>query len=66
MCIKNGTHYCDLAGEVQWIRKIIDNYHLEAKENKIVNSCGFDSIPSDVGVYYIEKQLSAKAETKKY
>ena len=62
MCIKNGTHYCDLAGEVQWIRKIIDNYHLEAQKKriKIVNSCGFDSIPSDLGVYYIQKQLSAK------
>ena len=67
MCIKNGTHYCDLAGEVQWIRKIIDNYHLEAQQKKIkiVNSCGFDSIPSDVGVYYIEKQLSAKKQKLK-
>ena len=67
MCIKNGTHYCDLAGEVQWIRKIIDNYHLEAQQKKIkiVNSCGFDSIPSDIGVYYIEKQLSAKKQKLK-
>ena len=48
-CVENNTHYCDLAGEVQWIRKIIDQFHEKAKVNgtKIVNSCGFDSIPSD-------------------
>ena len=58
-CIKTNTHYCDLAGEAQWIRKIIDTYHQEAKNKKIriVNSCGFDSIPSDIGVYFIHKNL---------
>ena len=58
-CIKTNTHYCDLAGEAQWIRKIVDTYHQEAKNQKtrIVNSCGFDSIPSDMGVYFIHKNL---------
>ena len=58
-CIKTNTHYCDLAGEAQWIRKIVDTYHQEAKNRKIriVNSCGFDSIPSDIGVYFIYKNL---------
>ncbi len=58
-CIKTNTHYCDLAGEAQWIRKIVDTYHQEAKNKKIriVNSCGFDSIPSDIGVYFINKNL---------
>jgi len=58
-CIKTNTHYCDLAGEAQWIRKIVDTYHREAKNKKIriVNSCGFDSIPSDIGVYFIHKNL---------
>jgi len=57
-CVENNTHYCDLAGEVQWIRKIIDQFHEKAKVNgtKIVNSCGFDSIPSDLGVYFIQKE----------
>ena len=61
-CVENQTHYCDLAGEVQWIRKMIDQYHEKAKSNgtKIVNSCGFDSIPSDIGVYYIQKQCQQK------
>ncbi len=66
ICIKNGTHYCDLAGEVQWIRKIIDRFHQKAqtKKIKIVNSCGFDSIPSDFGVYYIQKELSESNLTR--
>ena len=52
-CIENKSHYCDLAGEVQWIHKMIQENHESAKTNKvkIVNSCGFDSIPSDMGVY---------------
>ena len=66
-CVNNKTHYCDLAGEAQWIRKIIDLHHEEAKNNqvKIVNSCGFDSIPSDLGVYFIHKNISNKNLTIK-
>ena len=43
-CIKTNTNYCDITGETQWIRKMIDKYHSKAKENKIkiINSCGFD------------------------
>lgn len=61
-CIKTNTNYCDITGETQWIRKIIDKYHLKAKENKIkiINSCGFDSIPSDMGVFYSQKKLFEK------
>ena len=53
-CIKMKTNYCDISGETQWIRKIIDTFHEKAKKQKIkiVNSCGFDSIPSDMGVYF--------------
>ena len=56
-CVESKTDYCDLAGEVQWIRKMIDQHHQKAKSNnvKIVNCCGFDSIPSDMGVYFIYK-----------
>ncbi len=61
-CVVNQTHYCDLAGEVQWIRKIIDKHHESAKSNgtKIVNCCGFDSIPSDMGVYFIQNEAKNK------
>ena len=65
-CIKTNTNYCDITGETQWIRRIIDRYHLKAKENKIkiINSCGFDSIPSDMGVFYSQKKVFEK--TGKY
>ena len=65
-CIKTNTNYCDITGETQWIRRMIDKYHSKAKENKIkiINSCGFDSIPSDMGVFYSQKNLFEK--TGKY
>ncbi len=65
-CVEAKTNYCDITGETQWIRRIIDKYHLTAKEKhiKIVNSCGFDSVPSDMGVYYSQKKVFEK--TGKY
>ena len=59
LCVKHRTNYCDITGEAQWIRKIIDKFHEDAKKKKIkiVNSCGFDSIPSDMGVYFIQNQI---------
>lgn len=61
-CIKSQIHYCDLAGEVQWMNKMINRHHEAAKVNgsKIVHACGFDSIPSDMGVYFIQKKSKAK------
>ncbi|MEM6766659.1 MAG: saccharopine dehydrogenase NADP-binding domain-containing protein [Bacteroidota bacterium] len=57
-CVKNKTHYCDLAGEPPFIREMIDKHHDTAKANgvKIVHSCGFDSIPSDLGVLFSQQQ----------
>jgi len=65
-CVENGVHYCDLTGEVQWIRRMIDQHHKAAKAKgvKIVNCCGFDSIPSDMGVYFLQKQ--AKSQKGEY
>ena len=59
LCVENNTHYCDITGEAHWIRTLIDNFHEEAKSKKlkIVNSCGFDSIPSDMGVYFIQNEI---------
>lgn len=61
-CIDNNAHYCDLTGEVQWIRRMIDTHHetAEAKGVKIVHCCGFDSIPSDIGVYFLQKEAMKK------
>ena len=49
-CANNGTHYCDLTGEPQFVRRSIAAFDAKAKETgaKIVHSCGYDSIPSDL------------------
>ena len=59
LCVKYSTNYCDITGEAHWIRTLIDNFHEDAKSKKIkiVNSCGFDSIPSDMGVYFIQNEI---------
>ncbi len=64
-CVNAGTHYCDLAGEVQWIRKMIDTHHERAKETgaKIVNCCGFDSVPMDIGVWFLQDATQAQHGT---
>ena len=51
-CAAQGTHYADLTGEVLFARECIDDYDALARSTgaRIVNSCGFDSIPSDLGV----------------
>lgn len=61
-CVEQRTHYADLAGEVTWMREMIDEHHETAIANgtKIVHTCGFDSIPSDMGVYYVQKQAIAQ------
>jgi len=61
-CVNAGTHYCDLAGEVQWIRKMIDTHHDRAKETgaKIVHCCGFDSVPMDIGVWFLQRAAQEK------
>jgi short subunit dehydrogenase-like uncharacterized protein len=58
VCAETGTDYCDLTGEVQWIRQMVDRYDSVAKASgaRIVNCCGFDSIPSDLGVFYTQQQ----------
>jgi short subunit dehydrogenase-like uncharacterized protein len=54
-CAKLGTHYCDLTGEVPFVRSIIDKHHDEAKRSgaRLVPCAGFDSIPSDLGVWQL-------------
>ena len=57
-CVEAGTDYCDLAGEVQWIRRMIDRHHERAMETgaHIVHCCGFDSIPMDMGVFFLQNE----------
>ncbi len=57
-CAESGTDYCDLSGEAQWIRKMLNRYEAVAQQSgaRIVNCCGFDSVPSDMGVYFLQQQ----------
>jgi short subunit dehydrogenase-like uncharacterized protein len=56
-CAESGTHYCDLSGEPQWIRKMQEQHEGAAKASgaHIVHCCGFDSIPSDLGVHFLQQ-----------
>lgn len=62
VCAENGTDYCDLTGEVQWIRRMISAYESKARASgaRIVHCCGFDSIPSDLGVHFLQQQSQAR------
>lgn len=57
VCAETGTDYCDLTGEVQWIRRMIEAYEDVATTSgaRIVHCCGFDSLPSDLGVYFLQQ-----------
>ncbi len=61
-CAKFGTDYVDLAGETQWIRRMIDAYQDIAADSgaRIVPCCGFDSIPSDLGVFFLQTEARAR------
>jgi short subunit dehydrogenase-like uncharacterized protein len=58
VCAESGTDYCDLTGEVQWIDRMLKKYEDAAKASgaRIVHSSGFDSIPSDMGVYFTQRE----------
>ena len=57
-CISQGTDYVDLCGEPAWMSSVINSHENEAKKTgaRIVFSCGFDSIPFDLGVYALQKK----------
>ncbi|KAF5833430.1 Saccharopine dehydrogenase-domain-containing protein [Dunaliella salina] len=64
--VEQGTHYCDITGELTWVRRNMEKYHAtaEAKGTKIVHCCGYDSAPSDIGALmmaeYAERELGKK------
>lgn len=62
VCADTGTDYCDLTGEPQWVRQMIERYSVAAQASgaRIVHCCGFDSIPSDLGVYYLQQQAQQR------
>ena len=61
-CVRSETNYCDITGESQWVRSVIDGYHDQAasRQLKIVNCCGFDCIPADMGVMMLADAMKSK------
>ena len=55
-CAQAGTDYVDLCGEPTWMKQMIEEHQAtaEASGARIVFSCGFDSIPFDLGVFYLQ------------
>jgi short subunit dehydrogenase-like uncharacterized protein len=60
-CAEAGTHYADLTGEALFMRETIDRFDATAQASgaRIVHSCGFDSIPSDLGVLLLHEAAQA-------
>lgn len=57
-CVATGTDYFDLCGEPIWMRQMIDKYDAAAKESgaRIVFSCGFDSVPFELGTFFVQEE----------
>ncbi|QIP00892.1 saccharopine dehydrogenase family protein [Bradyrhizobium symbiodeficiens] len=57
-CVATGTDYLDLCGEPIWMRQMIDKYEAAAKESgaRIVFSCGFDSVPFELGTFFVQEE----------
>ncbi len=61
-CAKNGTDYVDLTGEPGWMYEMINAHKETAQKSgaRLVFSCGFDSIPFDLGVYFVQNAAKEK------
>ena len=61
-CAETGTDYVDLCGEPAWMREMIDAHDERAKQTgaRIVFSCGFDSIPFDLGVWFLQQEANKR------
>ncbi len=58
-CVNQQTHYCDITGELTWIRDMIDQHHeaAQAQKLRLVHCCGFDAIPSDLGCLMMQEAM---------
>lgn len=61
-CVKTGTHHVDISGEPQFMDLMQLKYHeaAQAKGIYLVSACGFDSIPADMGVIFLQKNFEGK------
>ncbi|XP_047429725.1 saccharopine dehydrogenase b [Mugil cephalus] len=58
-CVENGAHYVDICGEPQFLERMQLEYHTKALDKGVyvIGSCGFDSIPADLGILYTQRQF---------
>ena len=61
-CVEAGTDYVDLCGETNFMHHVIETYDAKAKASgaRIVFSCGFDSIPFDLGVFMLQQEAQKR------
>ena len=61
-CAEAGVDYVDLCGEPAWMRQMIDAHERQAQASgaRIVFSCGFDSIPFDLGVMTLQDEMKKR------
>ena len=64
-CVANSTHYVDITGENFWVKQMIEKHHEKAKKKgvRIIPSCGYDSIPSDLGCFFAAKAFGKKIKS---
>jgi short subunit dehydrogenase-like uncharacterized protein len=64
-CVRFKTHYVDITGETTWVKTLIERYHQQAAADgtRIIPFCGFDSVPSDLGVYLLVRHLQRELQT---
>ncbi len=61
-CAQSGTDYVDISGDAVWIRKMLDRYRMRpiASGARLIFTCGFDSVPSDLGVFLLQEAAREK------
>ena len=61
-CATEGTHYCDLTGETQWMAQLFERINpiAQASGARLIHCCGFDSVPSDLSVFFLQKHFKER------
>ena len=61
-CVQQGTDYCDITGEMDWVKVLIDKYDSIARESgaRIVNCCGHDCVPWDLSVHLASEEFKKR------
>lgn len=61
-CARLGTHYCDITGEVPWVSRMKAEHDARARASgaRIVHFCGFDCLPSELGVEFLQSEMRAR------